>query len=156
MNNVKKRFNIIDFVVIIVVIGCIAGVAVRYNFVNRIIALDESESVTVFFMAKELSPELAATVNKKSEFYCDATNNYLGNPETVAVINSKFVYSDNEGRPQSGINELKKDLRMSFDVMGVKGENGFLLNGTQLLIPGGEMVIKSNSTQLSVIITEIR
>lgn len=156
MNRVKKRFNIIDLVIIVTVIGCLLGVVVRYNFVNRIMALEESETVTVYMTAKELIPGVAESISKRDEFFCVSTDNSLGKPKFVSVAKSRFVYADTNGSPAIGTNDSKKDVRICFEVKGVKNENGFLLNGTQLIVPGNEMVIMSSKGQVSVIITEIR
>ena len=156
MNSIRKRFNVIDFVILIVIIGCIAGVIVRYNFVNRILAPEETQTVTVTFTAKELPVKIIDSVNKKTSFTCVSTDNSLGKLNYFRVLDSEYVYTDTNGRPRIGHSDTKKDLTGSFEVTGIKNDNGFLLNGTQFLAPGNEITIKSRDVQLSVIITEIK
>ena len=43
----KIRFNIIDFVIIIALIGCIVGVALRYNVVDKIGLSSHSDNVEI-------------------------------------------------------------------------------------------------------------
>ncbi|MBE6686975.1 MAG: DUF4330 family protein [Ruminococcaceae bacterium] len=156
MSSEKKRFNIIDFVIIVVVLGCIAGLLFRYNFVERIIVPEDTKEMIVGFMAEGVSPEIAEHMNNSSEFLCSATDNYLGKPYNLKKTDAKYYFAGEDLRAEQGVDNTKKDIKGNFKVKGVMTDDGFLLEGTQFIAPGKEITIQSEDLVISVIITEIK
>lgn len=156
MNNTKKRFNIIDFVILVIILGCIAGLVIRYNIVDSIVGMTESEVKTVSFIAKDLYPEVAASVKEGSVFYCEANGISLGSLSHLKNQPGEYIYIDSAGSAASVDAPVKRDISGSFELEGFVSENGFMINGTQYVAPGKEMLIQSEDVQISVIITEIK
>lgn len=156
MNNIRKRFNIIDFAVIIIILGCIAGLIVRYNLIERVVNAVDNDPVSVNFIAKELSPEIAGVVKNGQEYYLCDSDTYLGKINHIKVSDGRTVYADESGQAVFGTDPTVKELRGNFTLKGAKTEKGFLLDGVEYLAPGKELVIQCDEVILSVIITEIK
>ena len=56
MTKNKIRFNIIDFMIIIAVIGCVVGVALRYNVMDRIGLSSTTNVVEIDFEIFSIRP----------------------------------------------------------------------------------------------------
>ncbi|MBE6574393.1 MAG: DUF4330 family protein [Ruminococcaceae bacterium] len=156
MNKIRKRFNVIDFVVIVIVIGCIAGLIVRYNIIDRVTSAVKNDKVSVNFIAYKLDPDVADSVKNGQVYYTSSGNISLGEIKNISLRDSKLVYTDKDGKAQLGRDNAKRELKGSFSVEGAVTENGFMLDGVEYLAPGKELIIYSEEVQLSVIITEIK
>lgn len=156
MNSIRKRFNIIDFAVIIIILGCIAGLIVRYNLIERVVNAVDNDPVSVNFIAKELSPEIAEAVENGQEYYLVDSDIYLGKINNIKVSDAERVYADENGQAAVGIDSTARELIGNFTLKGAKTEKGFLLDGVEYLAPGKELVIRCDDLILSVIITEIK
>ncbi len=152
----RKRLNVIDFVIIVIVLGCIAGIIARYNIVNRIVVDSDRDEVEISFVVTSISPMISEAVNDGDVFYSESSGNCIGTLIRHEVKNSEIVYSNENGEPVVGSDQTKRDVTGTLRAYGIMGSDGFMLEGTQFLAAGKKLTIQSLEVQISVIITEIR
>lgn len=152
----KKRFNVIDFVIVVVVLGCIAGIAARYNIVNRIVVDSDRDEVEISFLATDMSPMLSYAVNVGETFYSEASGISMGPLIEYDVKDSIITFINDSGEKETAADPAKKDITGTLRATGIMSADGFMLGGTQYLAAGKTLTIQSLEVQLSVIITEIK
>lgn len=151
----QRRFNIIDLLIVIVVIACIAGIIIRYNVVDRIVIDGERDSVQVSFMITDVSPDVVDAIKDGSVYYCEKTGNRIGKLLSHEVEDAVMVEINEAGEAYEVSDPDRKVIKGRFGAKGVMGENGFMLEGTQFITAGSVVTIQSLDVQVSVIITEI-
>ncbi|MBQ4054440.1 MAG: DUF4330 family protein [Clostridia bacterium] len=151
----KVRFNIIDFLIIVIVIGCIAGVIMRYDIVDKIVVDRDRDEVSVSFMITGISPQIADQIKDGDEFYVVGASDRLGVLADHTVTNAEKVEANENGFPVRSYDDTSRDVRGTFTSYGVNDDNGFFLGGTLFIAPGKTLTIESRNVRISVIITEI-
>ena len=151
----KVRFNIIDFIIIVVVIGCIAGVVIRFNVVDKLVLDTKRDEVKISFAVAGISPQIANSINDGDEFYVVGSEELLGTLLSHSLSNAHTVVSNENGYPVESYDETLRDVRGVFAAAGVSGEDGFLLGGTLFLAPGKTLSVESRNVRISLIIREI-
>ena len=151
----KVRFNIIDFLIIVIVIGCIAGVIMRYDIIDKIVVDRDRDEVSVSFMITGISPQIADQIMIGDEFYVVGASNKLGVLADHTVTNAEKVEANENGFPVRSYDDTSRDVRGTFRSYGVNNDDGFFLGGTLFIAPGKTLTIESRNVRISVIITEI-
>ncbi len=151
----KLRFNIIDLLIIVIVLGCIAGAVIRYNIIDRIVLDTKRDEVRISFVVSSVTPQIANAVVDGEEFYVVGSTYTLGSLSDHSITNARLVEANESGLPVESFDETKRDIRGSFRSYGVLKEEGFFLSGTMFLAPGKELTAESKSVRFSLIITEI-
>ena len=151
----KVRFNIIDFLIIVIAIGCIAGVIMRYDIIDKIVVDRERDEVSVSFMITGISPQISDQIKDGDEFYVVGASTRLGVLADHTVGNAEKVEANENGFPVRSYDDTSRDVRGTFTSYGVKNEDGFFLGGTLFIAPGKTLTIESRNVRVSVIITEI-
>ena len=151
----KPRFNIIDLLIILAVLGCLAGIVVRYNVIDKLVLDTKRDKVSVSFMVAGLSPQIANTIADGEEFYVEGTDNSLGVLTEHSISNARIVEANDSGLPVESFDDTLRDVRGVFTSYGVVEDDGFFLGGTLFLAPGKTLTVESRSARFSVIITEI-
>ncbi len=151
----KIRFNIIDFLIIVIVIGCIVGVIMRYDIIDKLVLDSKRDEVKVSFMITGISPQIADQIKDGDEFYVVGASTSLGVLMDHTVSNAEKVEANENGFPVRSYDDTLRDVRGTFDSFGVQNENGFFLGGTLFIAPGKTLTIESRNVRISVIITEI-
>ena len=152
---IKLRFNVIDFIIIIIVVGCIAGIVYRYNLVDRLIIDSKKDTMQVHFVAFSVSKELEDKLSVGDEFYLEGSGELLGTLKSSDSSDAVMIVSDENGKPVISYNKELKDIQGIISCSGVKRDNGFFIAGTKFIAPGSELVLESINVRISVIITEI-
>ena len=161
--NTKKKLNAIDWFIIIALLLCIAGAALR-TFIGTDNALSGSvtmEKHVVFFKVENIRNSSTEYLTPGEIFYIDSTGQYLGEITGNATVTpAVYMFEDVNGKyvqayaPENG-DATRVDVMGTLIVDGYMSENGFLLNGTTSLAPGKEITIRSNFIQLKITVTEI-
>ena len=79
-NTGKKRirFNIIDLVIVIAVIGCFCGIAMRYNVMDKIGLNNARDKVEIEFRIIGIRPTSFDAMVKGDTFYWQQNNMKIG------------------------------------------------------------------------------
>ena len=154
-NNGKLRFNIIDLLIVVIVLGCIAGAVIRYNVIDRIVLDTTRDEVKISFMVSGVTPQIAGAIVDGEEFYVVGSDYTIGVLTEHNISNALIVEANDNGQPVESFDDTLRDVRGSFRSHGVVREDGFFLGGTMFLAPGKTLIAESKSVRFSLIITEI-
>lgn len=156
----KLHFNIIDFLIIFIVLGCIVGVVVRYNIIDRMVLDTKRDEVSISFLASGITPQIANTIDKANgeEFFVVGSSESIGTLELTpdSIKNASIVEADDNGNPVKSSDDTLRDVRGVFKAYGNIRDDGFFLGGTLFAAPGKTLTVESRSVRFSVIITEIK
>ena len=88
MADKKFKFNILDVVIVIVVVACIAGIALRYNLADKI-GLTKNQEAVVTFLAPNVRTDVARESFVDGDmYYCKKFNGNFG--ELIRL--DEFIY----------------------------------------------------------------
>lgn len=159
----KKKLNAIDWFIIVALLLCIAGAALR-TFIgtdNALAGTTTMEKHAVLFKVENIRNSSTEYLTPGETFYLDSTGQYLGEViGNVAVTPALYMFEDASGKyvqayaPENG-DATRVDITGTLLVDGYMSDNGFLLNGTTSLAPGKEITIRSSFIQVKITITEI-
>lgn len=161
--NNKKKLNAIDWFIIVALLLCVAGAALRAfigtdNSMNGTVTMEKH---AVFFKVENIRNSSTEYLTPGEVFYIDATGQYLGEiTGNVTVTPAVYMFEDASGKyvqayaPENG-DATRVDATGTLIVDGYMSDNGFLLNGTTSLAPGKEITIRSNFIQVKITVTEI-
>lgn len=154
----KLRFNAIDLVIIILVVGCIAGLALRYQLINVLHSQSESNGANVSFYLSNIRSTSENYFNEGDTFYLANEDIEFGTLlsgfrfEPAAQYNMR---SDGKYVKTTAVNG-RSDMYGTLKADGRFAESGeFLLGGTKYIAAGSELSIFSNNIEVTVIITDI-
>lgn len=151
----KIRFNIIDIIIVIIVIGSIVGVIFRYDIVDRLVLDSKRDEVNVSFMITGISPQISEQITDGDEFYVVGSSDSMGVLVEHTTGNFVTVEANEKGEPVQSFDDTLRDVRGTFSSLGVLNDEGFFLGGTLFIAPGKTLTIESRNVRVSVIITEI-
>ena len=161
--NKKKKLNAIDWFIIVALILCIAGAALR-TFIgsdNSLAGTVTMEKYVVSFKVDNIRNSSTEYLAAGQTFYIDTTGQYLGETTgAVTVTPAVYMFEDANGKyvqayaPENG-DATRVDVTGTLLVTGYMSENGFLLDGTVSLAPGKEITVRSNMIQVKITITDI-
>lgn len=154
----KTRFNGIDLLILILFIGCIAGIIVRYQVVDIVKSTNNQENASISFYVsdiKETSEEFFAEGDK---FFIVETGDYLGTLEGGFVFEpaEEFNETANGEYVKSASVSGRSDVRGSLFSSGTFSNEGFLLNNTKYLAPGSTFAMQSGKILVTIVITDIK
>lgn len=157
-NKTKARFNGIDLLIIIIFIGCIIGIALRYQLVDTIKNSTTTQKAEVSFYLENIK-------STSEDFFSEGDTFFLvENSERLGVLQSGFVFEpaeefnmnlDGEYIKSASVNG-RSDMRGTLLADGLFTNEGFMLNNTKYIAPGSEITIYSNKIEVTVILTDIK
>lgn len=150
----KKKFNVIDFIIVILIIGCIVGIVFRSIYVNRLLTSGGSDTASVSFTAA-IPGATASQVSVDDVFYVVSNNMPFGSITSV-VTGENYVYEEAEnGRLVKTLDETSSLLTGKLNVQGIDTQNGFMLGGTYFIAPGQSFEIIGKKARFTIMITDI-
>lgn len=163
-NKTKKKLNTIDYFIIVAVVLCIAGAALR-TFIgsegNSLGGTVNMENYVISFKVMNIRNSSTEYFAPGEKFYVDSTGQYVGEiAGTVAVTPALFLFEDADGKyiqayaPENG-DATRIDMNGTLAVKGYMSDNGFLVDGTVSLAPGKNITLRSSSIRVEVTITDI-
>lgn len=157
----KFRFNILDVIIILVVVACIIGAAVRYSLPTKLgIIFEGKDTAVVTFYATNLKANAAKeSFVEGDRYFCDTFNCYLGdiyNADKFIYEPHKMFNANDDGTMTVDTVDTRYDVTGYFKVKGTfDEENGFMLNKTDKLSPGEELGVYSVSRTMRIVIVSV-
>ncbi len=159
MENTEKkriRFNIIDLVIILAVIGCFCGIALRYNVMDKIGLNNARDKVEIEFRIIGIRPTSYDAMVKGDTFYWQQNGMRIGTlKEAVSEYSKTYVIRDDQ-QIVCYEREDRYDVVGTITAEGILSEDGFMLNGTQQIAPGKEMKVESKNIAVTLTVTKIK
>ena len=154
-NRRKLKFNLLDAAVILLVIGAVAGIMLRYNVASRLNAVSSTDQARITFVAKNLRSVTTDAFVPGDIFYWKQNGITIGTLESVNTNYSEVMIHDENFVIKKTINDQRYDVKGVILADGNDTGAGFMLNGTQYIGPGKEMVIRSKNIEVTVTITDV-
>ncbi|HOA84592.1 MAG: hypothetical protein GX057_03725 [Clostridiales bacterium] len=169
----KVRFNILDAIIILVVLLCIAGIVFRYTLMDRLGLREELTDFQVTFRIEGVNYTLPGFLKEGDRLYFDdgtevgellgvakfsAYTKQTAGSETLIVRPSARYITDSGGRPvYASYPEFTLiDADGAFICRGTYSSEGyFLLDGKKYLAPGQRITLYTDTVTLQMTITGI-
>ena len=132
----KFRINILDFLILAVVILCIAGALLRGGVKTTDEKLETQTAVISFaiFNVQSASQECFAEGDR---MYSESLGCDLGRLVGEIEATPSVYYVEKDGEIVRAYSDIGRvDLRGTFECEGQMSESGFLIGGTQYIAPG--------------------
>lgn len=152
----KFKPNIIDFLVVVIIIGAIVGIVLRSGVVEDVVGTS-LEKVRVSFRVADVADTTASCFKTGDMFYSTTHDCEFGTLENVAVNPAELYVVDQEGKLiKRGAIDNHVDLRGTLVCEGTFNKDGFfLLAGSNYIAPNSEVYVKSANVTARLTVTDI-
>lgn len=161
----KLKPNIIDLLIVVIVLGALAGIALRMGVVDKVIANSSIEPARISFLVQDINSDSYNYFNAGDAFYSDTHKCYLGYLEEkpydlpaeayIAGADGSLVKTYSPTDPDDPSKSSRIDVRGKIIGSGVFSDEGFLLGGTTYIAPGSKLTIKSTNITVSITVTDV-
>jgi len=135
------------------VIGCIAGVAVRYNLVDRIVSTSANDEAEVTFLVQNVRMTSADAMVEGDVYYWKQNSMKVGTLISKEVANAVVYIVDAQNASiTKNYSDIRYDVTGTLSVSGRRTDDGFMLDGTQYIGAGKEMILMSKNITVTVTI----
>lgn len=163
---IKFRPNVLDFLIVIVILGAIAGIAIRSGVVEKITTNSNAEPARISFIAENINNASYDYLVKGDDFYSKNLGCYIGKLESASPMPAVILQPTADGKmvavPSPAVNpddpnseSYRIDVRGELTSSGLFSPEGFLVNGTTYIAPGSEFILESKSISVTVTILDI-
>lgn len=155
----KLRFNIVDLVLIIAVLACIAGVYLRFHFSEEFGVNHVQNEYAVSFEVKNIRYTSVDAFPTGDNVYLQSSRKLLG---TIIGIDStspsQMIYTDYSGNVKQIYypEDSRIDLTGRIAARGTLTERGFMLDGNTYLAPGASYLVLTPHINVTLTITDIQ
>ena len=152
----KLRLNIIDFLVIIVILGAVVGIALRMGVVERVTNQSNVEAARISFLIQDVQEASAdyfriddvfTAKNLECEFGKLESRQFMPAEAFIANINGELI------KTHSYNNRI--DVRGTVIGSGTFTDEGFLLAGINFIAPGSTVRLQSSELDVLATVTAI-
>ena len=147
MSGTKRvKFSVADFVIILMIIACIIGVAMRYDIAEKLFSKTKAEDVRVTFAVS------SATDNTNNAF---STGETFGKLEEADSSPAVQYYENSSGVLTEKKNEGFYDITGTFVCRLVSTDSGYLLDGRTYIAAGSTFTLQCGAVRTTVLITSV-
>lgn len=149
----RLRFSVIDFIIVLLILFGIVGIAVRFDLVGRLFSKTEKVDAEISVIAEAISPAEAAAFTDGTVFYCQG--------ETFGTLKSStseaaLIYVENDsGTLVSYEDETLLDLSAVLTCRLLPTDDGYLLNGNRFIAAGSTFFLQANGVAVTVTVLSI-
>ncbi len=152
----RVRFNAIDFLIVVVVIGCIVGVFMRYNLAERFGVNVAEHKAEISFLIKEMDNTAVEAMVVGDAFY-KQNGVLIGYLKERTAVASESYMADSRGLPKVLYSDTESDVTGVLAATGTFAEDGsFTLAGGHFIAPGTELEVSSPHIRITLLITDIQ
>ena len=152
----KLRLNIIDFLIMIVVVGAIVGIALRMGVVERVTNQSNLEEAKISFLVQDIQESSADYFRIGDSFRADSLDCDFGKLESRQFMPAEaFIANENGVLIKTHASNNRIDVRGTVLGVGTFTDEGFLLGGVNFIAPGSGVKLQSSDIEVFVTITAI-
>ena len=152
----KLRLNIIDFLIIIVLIGAAVGIALRAGVIERVTNQSNLEEAKISFLIQDIQESSADYFKTGDVFYAEKLDCEFGRLESRQILPAEaFVANMNGELIKTHASNNRIDVRGTVVGVGTFTDEGFLLAGINFIAPGATVHIQSSDLDVNVTITGV-
>jgi hypothetical protein len=155
LNKNKIKFNIIDFIIILLVVACVGGIYVRYNLLDKIGVNAQLKNYEITFIAKDLRYSSLNAFEKDANVRDRVTGNKIGIFKEIETTSPASVYvtkSDGAIEKLYYPENTKIDVKGKIIVRGIMSDNGFLLEGKNYIATGTTLKISTEKLDIDIVV----
>ena len=163
----KRKLNAVDYFIIIALLLCVAGAALRITIdkaggtLGALTSPIVQEEYVVSFKISNIRNTSTSYLTPGEVFYVDSTGQFFGTLDgNVSVTPALFYVEDINGNyiqtyaPENG-DATRVDVTGTMRVSGYMSDTGFLLNGNTPLTANATKALRSKSLYVTLTITDI-
>lgn len=135
--NTRKKIgiSIIDVLVIITFIACIAGTFIHYKVYEKNNAVSTDDTCLVSILFEGVGAELADRYSVGDKIYYNGVG-LIGTVAEVSASDSVVYYKNSRNELVAGNDNSIKDVTVIVEAIGEVSTDGFRLNGTDYIAAG--------------------
>ena len=149
----KYRFNIVDFVLIVAVLACVIGIAIRYNLHSSL--MQGSSTATVTVMIEGLLEDNTDTLLVGDTFYYQKTGNRFGTLVSTETRPAKIRFVNADGTYSTANYVDRVDVICQIEVEGYNSADGFMIGGSTYVGCGSDVLVRSRNLETQWIVLDI-
>lgn len=156
-NQRKTRFNSIDLLIIILLIGCAVALIMRFQLIDTIKSASGGQKAQISFYLSDIRETSEDYFADGDKFFVAGTNDDFGTLKSGFVFTPAEVFVetvDGKYNKSSSVTG-RSDMRASVIASGTFSDEGFLLNNTKYIAAGSTLSISSDKIEVTVLITDI-
>ena len=159
MERTKKfKFNLLDVVIIIVAVACVAGILIRSSLADKIIKKDVEAKVT-FTISNVRTDVAKESLLEGDLYYCKEFNGKFGeicDRESFEFAPAKQHYRSEDGTLVESTLNHRSDVTGYMKVTGRFDEEvGFLVDGVNHISPGARFEVNSAHRKMEILIISV-
>lgn len=154
----KVHFNVIDLVIVVLIVACIAGVFVRKALINSFDASPDLEKAEISFLTLNVRYTSADYFTSGKEVYISANSLKLGEFMKGFTITpaEKYIAEDDGKIIKVNYPENTQiDVRGKILSEGKWTDEGFLVDGNYYIAAGSNVEIQTDNFCVNILITDI-
>lgn len=149
----KNRFNIIDFFLVVTVLACVIGIAIRYNLSETLVQSHDSATVTV--MIRGLLEENADQLVVGDAYFYQTSSKPFGTLTSVKTAPAKNRYFKDDGTVYVSEYQDRVDAICTLDIEGYHSKDGFMIDGATYVGIGSDILVRSMHLETQWIVLDI-
>ena len=155
MSKRKLRVNILDFLILAVVVLCIAGALLRGGAKNTDPKL-ETQTAVITFQVSNVQSASQYCFKEGDKMYSQSLGCDMGRIVGEITATPSVYYYEENGEIIKAYSEAGRvDLVGTFECEGQMSESGFLMGGTQYIAPGMTTYAYLPDINVNILITDI-
>lgn len=157
MENKKKafRFNFLDVIILAAIIAVVAGLFLRGKLAGSMAGSSTTDEVEIVFYINDVKKETGDAAIIGETIYWQQNAMLIGTISGSESSPAEIYTEGSNGKMIFSLNEDRADLRITVRASGSMTDEGFMLNGTQFLAAGKEMILQSRSLEAESMILSI-
>ncbi len=153
----KFKPNIIDFLIVVIVIGVVAGIVMRMGVIEKITVGNRLEQARISFIIKDISGESESYFKNGDTFNSKTHGCYIGTLETINSRRAvKYIENENGRIVKTESADNRVDMLCTLIADGTFTEDGFFLGGSTYIAPGSEINFSSPNIIGVLTVTDIQ
>ena len=157
-NRSKRKFNIIDAFIIMLVLLCVLGVVFRSQVAEIIGVENNTEEYELSFEVSEIRYTSGKYFKAESKVYLDSGNILLGTIEDNCTILPAEVYIEGPDGVPVKVNcpeDTYIDVGGVINCLGIEKDGIFYLGGTYAIVPGSQIKVHTEMINFVITVTRI-
>ena len=155
MENNKKRFGALDFVILIVLLLCAAVFALRFGYKEQISGDELMSKYAISFCINDGRHTTADAFVKGDRVYVATEDNYIGVFDRLDSNNPAAYYVENSDIKIYYPEGTRVDLTGTIISEGVMNDDGYFAGGSYFLAPGKKITIYTGHVFVDIVLTDI-
>ena len=157
-NNNRKRFGVLDWVIIVVLLLCVAVFALRFVSRDKISGEELTGKYEISFLITDVRHTTADAFVKGDRVYVATDDTCIGVFERLDSNNPAAYYAETPGE---GIVKVyypegtRVDLTGTIISEGVMNDDGYFAGGSYYLAPGKKITIYTGHVFIDIVLTDI-